>query len=90
METPEVKAQRLLDDLYNKLNGQSEKVPEDYHSINEWAKMMKRPRRSMEYTMKRALKLGIVDRKYFRIIVKGRFRKTAFYKHYDNNLRTKK
>lgn len=62
METPEVKAQRLLDAYYNMKEGQEDPTPEGYVSIEQIMQVQGCCRAQVFRMMKRLEKLGKVHR----------------------------
>ena len=79
METPSVKAQRLLDEVYRQRKGAVDVVPAGYMTIAQYAKHWKMGRSNTEVIIKEALKKKLVKVIRLRQLVDGRLMKLNFY-----------
>lgn len=79
METPSVKAQRLLEQVYAMRKGNVDVVPEGYFSANQYANMWKMGRTNTERMLKELVESGKVKQVRLRQIVKGRITVLSFY-----------
>lgn len=79
METPCVKAQRLLDEVYAMRKSRVDVIPNGYHSAKEYAKMWKMGRTNAERCLKELVESGKVKQVRLRQIVKGRITMLSFY-----------
>jgi Fic family protein len=79
METPGVKAQRLLEEVYAMRKGRVDVVPQGYHSAKEYAKMWKMGRTNAERCLKELVESGKVTQVRLKQIVKGRITVLSFY-----------
>ena len=79
METPSVKAQRLLEEVYRQRKGEVDKVPAGYMTVAQYAKLWKMGRSNTEVIIKEALKKKLVKVIRLRQLVDGRLMKLNFY-----------
>jgi hypothetical protein len=79
METPSVKAQRLLEEVYRQRKGDVDVVPAGYMTISQYAKLWKMGRTNTEILMKEAVKKKLVKMIRLRQLAKGRLMKLNFY-----------
>jgi hypothetical protein len=79
METPAVKAQRLLEEIYRQRKGDVDVVPEGYMSVAQYAKLWKMGRTNTEKIIKEAMKKKLVKVIRLRQVVKGRLTKLNYY-----------
>lgn len=79
METPAVKAQRLLEEVYRQRKGAVDVVPDGYMSVAQYAKLWKMGRTNTEKIIKEAVQKKLVKVLRLRQVVNGRMRKLNFY-----------
>ena len=79
METPAVKAQRLLDEVYRQRKMEVDKVPPGYMTIQQYAKLWKMGRTNTEIIIKEAVKKKLVKVIRLRQVVGNRLSKLNFY-----------
>lgn len=79
METPAVKAQRLLEKLYKQRLGEVDKVPPGYMTIEGYCKAWKMKRTQTDRLLKRAVKDKMVKMVRLRQVLNGRIRTLSFY-----------
>jgi Fic family protein len=79
METPSVKAQRLLEQVYAIRKGNVDTIPEGYFSVKQYAKMWKMGRSNTERFIKQLVESGTIKQVRLRQIVKGRITVLSFY-----------
>jgi Fic family protein len=79
METPSVKAQRLLEQVYAMRKGNVDTIPNGYFSANQYAKMWKMGRTNTERFLKELVESGTIKQVRLRQIVKGRITVLSFY-----------
>ena len=79
METPAVKAQRLLEEVYRQRKGEVDVVPDGYMSVAQYSKLWKMGRSNTEVIIKEALKKKLVKVIRLRQLVDGRLMKLNFY-----------
>jgi Fic family protein len=79
METPAVKAQRLLEEIYRQRKGAVDVVPEGYMSVAQYAKLWKMGRTNTEKIIKEAVKKKLVKTIRLRQLAGGRLMKLNFY-----------
>ena len=79
METPSVKAQRLLEEVYRQRNAAVDKVPAGYMTVQQYAKLWKMGRTNTEIIIKEAVQKKLVKVLRLRQVVRGRMRKLNFY-----------
>ena len=79
METPAVKAQRLLEEVYRQRKGAVDVVPDGYMSVAQYSKLWKMGRSNTEVIIKEALKKKLVKVVRLRQLVDGRLMKLNFY-----------
>lgn len=79
METPSVKAQRLLEQVYAMRKGNVDAIPEGYFSVKQYARMWKMGRSNTERFIKQLVESGTIKQVRLRQIVKGRITVLSFY-----------
>jgi len=79
METPSVKAQRLLEQVYAMRKGNIDAIPEGYFSVKQYARMWKMGRSNTERFIKQLVESGTIKQVRLRQIVKGRITVLSFY-----------
>ena len=79
METPSVKAQRLLEEVYRQRKGDVDKVPAGYMTIAQYAKLWKMGRTNTEKIIKEAMKKKLIKMIRLRQLAGGRLMKLNFY-----------
>lgn len=79
METPSVKAQRLLEEVYRQRKGDVDVVPAGYMTVAQYAKLWKMGRTNTEILLKEALKKKLVKMVRLRQLAGGRLMKLNFY-----------
>jgi hypothetical protein len=79
METPSVKAQRLLEEVYRQRKGDVDAVPAGYMTVAQYAKLWKMGRTNTEILLKEALKKKLVKMVRLRQLAGGRLMKLNFY-----------
>jgi hypothetical protein len=79
METPAVKAQRLLEEIYRQRKGAVDVVPDGYMSVAQYAKLWKMGRTNTEKIIKEAVKKKLVKTIRLRQLAGGRLMKLNFY-----------
>ena len=79
METPAVKAQRLLEQLYRQRQGEIDAVPKGYMSVQQYRKLWKMGRSNTERLLKKAVKNKMVKVVRLRQVVNGRIMVLSFY-----------
>jgi hypothetical protein len=79
METPSVKAQRLLEEVYRQRKGAVDAVPAGYMSVAQYAKVWKMGRTNTEILLKEAVKKKLVKVVRLRQLAGGRLMKLNFY-----------
>lgn len=79
METPAVKAQRLLEEVYRQRKGAVDVVPDGYMTIQQYAKLWKMGRTNTEIIIKEAVQKKLVKVIRLRQVVNGRLMKLNFY-----------
>jgi len=79
METPSVKAQRLLEQVYAMRKGNVDAIPEGYFSVKQYAKMWKMGRSNTERFIKQLVESGTIKQVRLRQIVRGRITVLSFY-----------
>jgi hypothetical protein len=79
METPELKAQRLLEEVYRQRKGAVDDVPPGFMTIKQYAKLWKMGRTNTEKIMKEAVKKKLVKVIRLRQVLDGRLTKLNFY-----------
>ena len=80
METPEVKAQRLLDSYYNMKQGQEDATPEGFVSVDEIMKVQDCCRAQVFRIMARLEKQGKVQRIQLRKMRNNRLVVVTYFK----------
>ena len=79
METPSVKAQRLLEEVYRQRKGDVDVVPAGYMTVAQYAKLWKMGRTNTEILLKEAVKKKLVKVVRLRQLAGGRLMKLNFY-----------
>ena len=79
METPELKAQRLLEEVYRQRKGAVDEVPAGYMTVKQYAKLWKMGRTNTEVIIKEAVKKKLVKMVRLRQVVGGRLTKLNYY-----------
>jgi hypothetical protein len=79
METPAVKAQRLLQEVYRQRKGAVDKVPPGYMTVAQYAKIWKMGRTNTEIIIKEAVKNKLVKMIRLRQLAGNRLMKINFY-----------
>jgi hypothetical protein len=79
METPAVKAQRLLEEVYRQRKGAVDKVPPGYMTVAQYAKLWKMGRTNTEIIIKEAVKNKLVKMIRLRQLAGNRLMKINFY-----------
>jgi hypothetical protein len=80
METPEVKAQRLLEQYYNLKEKREEETPDGYMSIEQLMKAFKCTRGQVFRMMRKLENAGKVHRILLRKARNKRFTKVTYFK----------
>lgn len=79
METPSVKAQRLLEEVYRQRKGDVDVVPAGYMTVAQYAKLWKMGRTNTEILLKEAVKKKLVKVVRLRQLAGDRLMKLNFY-----------
>jgi len=79
METPALKAQRLLEQLHRQRQNEVDKVPPGYMTIKQYGKLWKMGRSNTERLLKKAVKNKMVKVVRLRQVVEGRITILSFY-----------
>jgi hypothetical protein len=79
METPAVKAQRLLEEVYRQRKGAVDKVPPGYMTVAQYAKLWKMGRTNTEIIIKEAVKNKLVKMIRLRQLAGNHLMKINFY-----------
>ena len=79
METPALKAQRLLEEVYRQRKMEVDKVPPGYMTIAQYAKLWKMGRTNTEIIIKEAVKNKLVKMVRLRQVVGNRLSRLNFY-----------
>jgi len=79
METPAVKAQRLLEQLYRVRQGQEDKVPKGFMSIAEFQKHWKLERSQTRLNVMKLMKAGQLKEVTLRRFVGGKICVVKYY-----------
>ena len=79
METPAVKAQRLLEKLYKQRLGEVDKIPPGFMSLEGYSKAWKMKRTQTDRLLKRAVKSKMIKVVRLRQVTNGKLRYLSFY-----------
>jgi len=80
MASPKSEAQRLLDLIHQERLSEVDKIPPDFYDAKEWQKKWGICRTSTRNALNLAIKKGIMERKFFRVAIKGDYRRVGYYR----------
>jgi hypothetical protein len=69
-----------LNKLQNALADEADKIQPGWWCLNQEEKRLKKPLRTIKDKVSEAVRLGVLERKKFRVIINGRFRRVYYYK----------
>ena len=80
MAPPKSEAQRLLDLIHQERLSEVDKIPPNFYDAKEWEKKWGICRTSTRSALNLAVEKGIMERKFFRVAIKGDYRRVGYYR----------